>query len=86
MASNPFEGRNPIPVGARDIVPVVAGVPFGFTAVGLYIAVAGDVSIKTETGATRVVPVQAGMILPVGCTSVNSAGTTATGIFALLVS
>jgi hypothetical protein len=85
---NPFENRNNALSGpATDVVPVTpnnaADLPP--VAIGLYVEVAGTVSIVTVTGQTRSVGVADFAILPVGVRRVNATGTTATGIHALVL-
>lgn len=87
--ANPFSGRVvPISGPATDLVPVTpsdsADLPDA--AVALYVAGAGAVVIDTISGpAPRTVPVAANMLLPVGVRRVRATGTTATGIFALVI-
>lgn len=86
MSQNPFAGGNSTPLGARDIVPVTPDTPLQFVAVGLYVETGGALEFVTEAGQTRTITVPSFAVVPVGCTRVNSAGTTATGIHAYLVS
>lgn len=87
--ANPFSGRAvPISGPATDIVPVTpsdsADLPD--VAVALYVSGAGTVVVDTISGATaRTVPVAENMLLPVGVKRVRATGTTATGIFALVI-
>ncbi len=87
--ANPFSGRVvPISGPATDIVPVTPSdtVDLSDVAVALYVAGAGVVVVDTIAGtAPRAVPVTANMLLPVGVKRVRATGTTAAGIFALVI-
>ncbi len=54
-------------------------------AIGLYIETGGTVSVVTAAGETRLMAVADFSILPIGVRRVNAAGTTATGIHALVL-
>jgi hypothetical protein len=54
-------------------------------AIGLYVETGGDVVITTRNGSDRTIAVPDYFYLIVGLSRVKSTGTTATGIFALVV-
>lgn len=95
--SNPFRGigenlqgipADMIPVTPNDSADNLGTDPANGeanTAIGLYIQTAGDVVITTLRGDDRTVTVPANFYLVCGLTRVKSTGTTATGIFALVV-
>ena len=72
---------------ATDIVPVTPddATDLADVASALYVETGGAVSIVTVRGATRTVVLGDQSILPVGVRRVRAAGTTATGIHALVV-
>lgn len=86
--SNPFSTRTPALSGpATDILPVTPNDSndLSHTAVALYVEVGGVVVIDTESGGTRSVEVPDFGFLPVGVRRVRAAGTTASGIHALVL-
>lgn len=86
--SNPFDSRSADLGGpARDILPVTPSnsVDLAQVALALYVERGGFVSLVTERNQTRVVEVADYAILPVATRRVNAAGTTATGIHALVI-
>lgn len=95
--SNPFRGigenlqgipADMIPVTPNDSADNLGTDPANGeanTAIGLYIETAGDVVFTTLRGDDRTVSVPANFYLVCGATRVKSTGTTATGIFALVV-
>lgn len=72
---------------ARDFKTVTPSNSTSFTdglSIGLYLGVAGDVSVVTKAGSTVVLKnLTAGVIHPIPCTRVNSTDTTATDILAV---
>lgn len=90
MSSNPFLNHVPLPLGgpATDIIPVVPSddSDLGSVAASLYVENGGVIVIVTVKGEVRTVEVGDLAILPVGVLAVRAAGTTASGIHALVVS
>ena len=87
--NNPFEKRTSSLNGpAQDILPVIPddATDLPQVAVALYVETGGAITFNTVSGATRTVAVADYSILPVGVARVQSTGTTATGIHALMVS
>lgn len=81
----PVTGGN-LTVPAHKVSAVTPSntVDFAYIARGLYIGVAGDVTLVDITGgAITFTAVPAGTLLPVLCSRVNSTGTTATNMVAL---
>lgn len=87
--ANPFSGRAVSISGpATDILPVTPddASDLADVAIALYAEAGGAISFDPAGGgATRVVVVPDGMILPVGARRVRASGTTATGIHALVI-
>lgn len=86
--SNPFENRVASLSGpATDILPVTPSdvTVFPNVAIALYVETGGTVSLVTVAGGIRSVTVADQSILPVGVRQVNSTGTTATGIHAMVI-
>lgn len=84
---NPFANRDPSPAGpATDILPVTpddaADLPI--VASALYVETGGTLAIVTLRGEARSVAMGDRAILPVVTRRVLAAGTTATGIHALV--
>lgn len=86
--TNPFADRAPaLSDPAREMLPVTPSdsTNLSTTAVALYIEEAGTVVFDTVAGNTRTVKVTDYAVLPVGVRRVRATGTTATGIFALVI-
>ena len=86
--TNPFDNReSPLSGPAHDIMPVTPSDSTDLTvvALALYVQTGGSLSIVTEAGNTRSVTVADFSILPVGVRRVREAGTTATGIHAMVL-
>lgn len=68
-----------------DCIPVTPGTAQNFSepAAGFFVSVAGTIQIVTARNSNVTLTVLAGLIYPIAIHSVLSAGTTATGIFAL---
>lgn len=87
--TNPFENRtSPLSGPATDILPVTTDDinEMAEVAIALYVEVGGAVSVLTVGGAMRSVNVADNSILPVGVRRVNTTGTTASGIHAMVIS
>ena len=86
MPKNPFNGDVQMPFAGSDVIPVVKSdtVDFPEMAIGLYVGGAGAISMVTARGATRVITVAANAYIPIGLIRVNSTGTTATNMVAIL--
>ncbi|MEM6440177.1 MAG: hypothetical protein AAF763_10865 [Pseudomonadota bacterium] len=87
--ANPYSGRA-VPIGgpATDIIPVApndaADLPT--PALALYIETGGWIEVETVSGdAPRVIAVSDVSLLPVAVRRVRAAGTTASGIHALVL-
>jgi hypothetical protein len=86
--TNPFQSRSLGLNGpATDLVPVSPSDSVALTdiAVALYVETGGVVSFQTVAGQSRSVTVADYSYLPVGTRQVNAAGTTASGIHALVL-
>lgn len=86
--SNPFSGRALSLSGpATDIAPVVPNdnTDLVETAVALYIETGGIIRFTTVRGIVREVTVPDSCLLPVGAQRVHATGSTASGIYALMV-
>jgi hypothetical protein len=89
--ANPFHNRGPNEFGlVHDMVPItpsdsVDNLGEGNIGVGLYIESGGAVSFLTKDDATRTVTVPDNFYLTCSIKRVRSTGTTATGIYALVV-
>ena len=87
--SNPFRGLHPTAFGAAvDLIPVdpsSADVELPKGAVALYAETGGAVAVTTYAGENRTVALDNYGMLPVACTHVLQAGTTASGLHALVV-
>ena len=86
--TNPFENRTSSLSGpATDILPVTPNDSSDLSevAIALYVETGGTLSLVTARGASRTVTVAARSILPVGVRKVNAAGTSATGIHAMVI-
>jgi hypothetical protein len=87
--TNPFENRTYSLSGpATDIIPVTTDdvTEFSEVAVALYIETGGTLSVLTVRGGSRSINVTNNSILPVGIRRVNTTGTTASGIHAMVIS
>jgi hypothetical protein len=87
MAS-PFNSANApngvtAPAGDALIVTPSDSVDLEQPCRAFYAAVAGNISVITEAGNTRLVPVGAFFVLPLAVTRIRATGTTATGIIGL---
>lgn len=79
MAAIPI---TPTSMPAIDAVPIVADVAFD-QCKGIYVGVAGDITMVTAAGGTRLFKnAAAGSTIPVCATRVNASGTTATNLLA----
>lgn len=91
MAVNPFtSGGGNLTGFARDVVPVTPSDSEDIQAGAVAVAIickgtAGNVSVVTVEGNTRLYPIAEGEILPVGISRVRAADTTATTIWAFFV-
>ena len=86
--TNPFENRTSSLSGpATDILPVTPNDSSDLSevAIALYVETGGTLSLVTARGASRTVTVADRSILPVGVRKVNAAGTSATGIHAMVI-
>ena len=87
--TNPFENRTSSLSGpATDIIPVTPDdvVELSEVAIALYIETGGALSVLTTRGGDRTINVTDNSILPVGVRRVNTTGTTASGIHAMVIS
>lgn len=85
--SNPFEGkRGHLNGSVVDMLPVTPSdsTDLSSVGIGLYITGAGDVTFHNVDGASRTVTVPDNFYLICSVQRVLSAGTTATGIHALI--
>ncbi|SFI61120.1 spike base protein, RCAP_Rcc01079 family [Albimonas pacifica] len=86
--SNPYNGHSPSRFGSvSDLVPVTPSDDDALPtpALGLYVQGAGAVSFIAHSGETRTVSVPANFYLICAMSQVLAAGTTATGIHALVL-
>jgi hypothetical protein len=86
--SNPFSGRAlPLSGPATDIVPVTPddGLDLEEAAVALYVETGGSLRLTTVRGVVRELTVPDACLLPVGALRVHATGSTASGIYALMV-
>jgi hypothetical protein len=58
-------------------------VPFGFIARGLYVGVAGNITLVLPNGTTCLLTNVPVGVLPISCIQVNTSGTAASGLVAL---
>lgn len=85
---NPFSGRALSLSGpATDIAPITPNdtLDLAEAAVAIYIETGGSIRVTTVRGLVRDVVVPDASILPVGVKRVHAAGTSATGLYALMV-
>ena len=86
--NNPFENRTSSLSGpATDIVPITPDdvTELSDVAIALFIESGGQLSILTARNGVRTINVTDQTILPVGVRRVNSTGTDATGIHAMVI-
>ncbi len=78
---NNYSGPARVMAGVARMADVVLDTPYGEFARWLYVATAGAVSIVKWDGTNQLIPgLAAGVWHPIYSLSVNTAGTTATGI------
>ena len=78
-----FPNLSGIPTDYLPVTPSDNADNVGSACTGLYATAAGNIRVVTRSGETRDIPVPAQTPLPILCSRVHAAGTTATGIFAL---
>lgn len=77
------DSQSYLATGAKSVTPSDS-VGMGVTNAGLWVGGAGNLSVLMEDGSTATIAgVQAGTLLPIRVTRVNSTSTTATSILAL---
>lgn len=70
---------------ATKFEAIILGTPFSTPARGIYVGADGNINIVGLDGTAVVfVGARAGSVIPVGCTAVNTASTTASNLIALI--
>lgn len=87
--TNPFRGLHPTnfgtATGAAAVTPSGSDVAAPAGTVALYCGTGGDVALRTYDGEEVTIALANGAVLPLAFTHVRASGTTALGLFALVV-